>query len=59
MDAANDFSELVRRRARHRCEYCRLPRTVSAMTFELEHVIPLKHGGSDREELMNEGAFDK
>jgi hypothetical protein len=41
------FVELVRQRARHRCEYCRLPRAVSAMPFELEHVVPHKHGGSD------------
>lgn len=39
---------LVRQRAGDRCEYCRLPQRCSPLSrFQIEHVIPRKHGGSD------------
>ena len=40
--------ELARRvwhRARDKCEYCLLPKALSIMPFEIDHVIPRKHGG--------------
>jgi 5-methylcytosine-specific restriction endonuclease McrA len=38
--------EAVRRRARRRCEYCRLPDSaLSPGDFHLEHIIARKHGG--------------
>jgi 5-methylcytosine-specific restriction endonuclease McrA len=45
MDGAT--SELVRQRAGHRCEYCRLPQSASALRFHLEHIIARQHGGTD------------
>ena len=46
MDAA--IRELVRRRAVDRCEYCQLKQEqLPFSTFQVEHVIPRKHGGSD------------
>jgi HNH endonuclease len=36
----------VRRRAGQVCEYCRLPATVDPLWFEIEHVIPVQHGGT-------------
>jgi len=46
MDAA--IKRSVRDRARHRCEYCRLPQAAQPhVTFHIEHVLPRKHGGSD------------
>lgn len=36
----------VRRRAAGRCEYCRFPEAHAVIPFEVEHVIPLKHGGT-------------
>lgn len=45
MDSAT--SELVRQRAGHRCEYCRLPQHASALRFHVEHIIARRHGGSD------------
>jgi hypothetical protein len=40
--------ELVRNRAGHRCEYCRLPQdAIPFATFHVEHVIASQHGGSD------------
>ena len=45
MDAA--LAQLVRQRAGHRCEYCRLPQSHSALRFHLEHIVPRQHGGGD------------
>ncbi len=36
---------IVWQRARDRCEYCLLPCALSLMPFEIDHVIPRKHGG--------------
>jgi hypothetical protein len=35
-------------RAGGRCEYCRLPQEFCNQQFEVEHIIPLKHGGVTR-----------
>src|SRR4051794_17282150 len=39
----------VAARARHRCEYCRAPEMLFNSTFEVEHIRPLAHGGTDDE----------
>jgi hypothetical protein len=40
--------ELVRDRANHRCEYCRLPQSaVTRAPFHVEHIIARQHGGTD------------
>jgi hypothetical protein len=43
MDA--DLERLVWERARYCCEYCRMPQEFDEITFEIDHVIPRKHGG--------------
>ena len=43
MDAA--LERFVRARAGGCCEYCRMPREYDDLPFEIDHVIPLKHGG--------------
>jgi 5-methylcytosine-specific restriction endonuclease McrA len=43
MDAA--LERLVRRRARRRCEYCRLPQAASGVPFEIDHIIARQHHG--------------
>ena len=40
-----DVVRQVRRRARHRCEYCHLPASVYPLPFHVDHVIALQHGG--------------
>lgn len=35
----------VEKRAGDRCEYCRLPASLSFYPHEVDHVIALKHGG--------------
>jgi hypothetical protein len=46
MDSAT--REMVRRRAGYRCEYCHLKQEdLPFAAFQIEHVIPRQHGGSD------------
>lgn len=41
---------LVRQRASHRCEYCQIHQEDSPLAaLHIEHIRPLKHGGSDDE----------
>jgi 5-methylcytosine-specific restriction endonuclease McrA len=35
----------VRKRAAHRCEYCRLPEKWSKLPFVLDHIVARQHGG--------------
>ena len=37
----------VRGRAGDRCEYCQLPEEFHPGPFEVEHIIPVQHGGGD------------
>lgn len=37
---------LVGDRAKHRCEYCRMPEKFALFSFHVDHVISLKHGGA-------------
>lgn len=34
-------------RADNCCEYCRLPSSAGTLPFHVDHIIPIKHGGSD------------
>lgn len=43
MDAA--LEQLVRQRAKGRCEYCRLPQSASGVSFGIDHIIARKHKG--------------
>jgi hypothetical protein len=46
-----DLRDLVRQRARNRCEYCHLRQEHSPYTLQLEHIVARQHGGND--ELAN------
>jgi 5-methylcytosine-specific restriction endonuclease McrA len=48
----NATSQLVRQRAGHRCEYCRLPQQHSALRFHGEHIVAKQHGGTDASENL-------
>lgn len=39
--------ERVRDRAGNCCEYCRLPESGGTVSFHVDHIIPVKHDGSD------------
>src|SRR4051812_29687839 len=36
-------------RAKHRCEYCHAPEIAFNVVFEVEHILPSAHGGTDEE----------
>jgi len=42
----------VAERADHRCEYCRAPELVFNFPFEVEHVVPPIHGGTDSDDNL-------
>lgn len=39
--------QAVQDRAGDCCEYCRLPASGGTVTFHVDHIKPVKHGGSD------------
>ncbi len=39
------LDEIVRSRAKNRCEYCLAPQSAYKLKFHIEHVIARKHGG--------------
>ena len=43
----DDLRGSVRRRARNRCEYCRLPESAISSRHQVEHVVAVQHGGGD------------
>jgi 5-methylcytosine-specific restriction endonuclease McrA len=43
--------DAVAKRARFRCEYCLLHEDDAYLSFEIDHIISLKHGGNN--ELNN------
>jgi hypothetical protein len=57
MDAAT--RNLVRHRARNRCEYCGLRQDQSPLAaLHIEHIIPKKHGGGDGSENLALACID-
>jgi len=46
------LSDLVRRRAANRCEYCLLPERASELRHVVDHVIALQHEGDDQEDNL-------
>ena len=44
----NRYYAPVARRAQNRCEYCHAPEIVFNMRFEVDHVLPRSHGGSNQ-----------
>ncbi|MCF2971516.1 HNH endonuclease [Synechococcus sp. Nb3U1] len=42
----------VEERAKHRCEYCLLPNSLSFYPHEVDHIIALKHSGSTNAENL-------
>ncbi len=39
------FERRVRKRAKERCEYCRIPAYISEFTFPIDHIIAQQHRG--------------
>jgi 5-methylcytosine-specific restriction endonuclease McrA len=50
MDAR--LRQLVRERAKDRCEYCGLAQTQEPLRFHIEHIVPRQHEGKDTPENL-------
>lgn len=44
---SDSLRQIVAKRADFRCEYCRIPEYDNLVQFHLEHIISLKHGGTN------------
>lgn len=44
--------ESVAKRAKYRCEYCKVYERHSFLSFHIEHIISLKHGGESSEDNL-------
>jgi hypothetical protein len=47
-----ELRRLVARRADHRCEYCRIPESVTFAPHEIDHIYAEKHGGTTTAENL-------
>lgn len=48
---------LVWRRAASQCEYCGMPQEFDPLSFEVEHIIPVKHHGPTTESNLAMACF--
>lgn len=52
MNVPTALVALVKERAGHRCEYCRMSQSLQGATFHVEHIIPITCGGSTTEDNL-------
>ena len=52
MSISNDQRRLVRKRAGHCCEYCRLAQSGRLARFHVDHIVATKHGGTDEDDNL-------
>lgn len=55
---SEEIRQLVRERAGDRCEYCLRPNLVTIYGYHVDHVIPIRHGGSSRPENLAWACFE-
>lgn len=48
----DSLREFVKTRAVFRCEYCLIPERAKFFTFEIDHIIPVKHRGLTHEDNL-------
>lgn len=53
----NALRKLVAERADNRCEYCKIREEDAFFSFEIDHVISLKHGGETTSENLAYSCF--
>lgn len=52
MNVPAALAALVKERAGHRCEYCRMSQSLQGATFHVEHIIPVTCGGGTTEDNL-------
>lgn len=58
MTLTAEVKRLVRQRANDRCEYCHMLQSVSALRLQIEHIIAVKHGGTDEDQNLALACID-
>lgn len=53
MSITNEQRDLIHEQAGNCCEYCRVPQSDRLSKFQIDHIIPIKHGGSDDTENLS------
>jgi hypothetical protein len=43
----NEIRISIAIKAKYKCEYCLLPEKVSFYNFQIDHIISIKHGGTN------------
>jgi 5-methylcytosine-specific restriction endonuclease McrA len=49
---STELRDFVSKRAKNQCEYCLISDEFSYLTFHIEHIISLKHGGKTEVENL-------
>ncbi len=52
MNVPAALAALVKERAEHRCEYCRMSQSLQGTTLHVEHIIPLTCGSTTTEDNL-------
>ena len=58
MSVSNEQKRLVRQRAGNCCEYCRLSQSGQLVSFQIDHIIPVKHDGTDEDDNLCLACYD-
>ena len=52
MSISHEQRRLVRERAGNCCEYCRVSQTGRLVSFQVDHIIAIKHSGTDTDDNL-------
>jgi hypothetical protein len=58
MSVSNEQKRLVRQRAENCCEYCRLSQSGQLVSFQIDHIIAVKHDGTDEDDNLCLACYD-
>ena len=51
-DISDSLRQQISERAEYRCEYCLFPQVVALHKHEIDHIIPVQHGGDTVEDNL-------
>lgn len=58
MSVSNEQKRLVRQRAGNCCEYCLLSQSGQLVSFQIDHIIAVKHDGTDEDDNLCLACYD-
>lgn len=48
-EVSDSLRQMIAERANHCCEYCRFPQSMALHKHEVDHIVPIQHGGETEE----------